>query len=80
MDWLRSWFYTTIMKYQPVTVKIKIKYLHHLYFTKLGNIHMMPNYYNLCLTNCTSKLMRDYNKELVSNYIAIVDLELFSVN
>lgn len=68
------------MKYQPLTCTIKIKYLHHLYFTKLGNIYMMPNYYTLSLVNCTSKLMQDYSKELVSNYTAIVELYLFSSN
>jgi hypothetical protein len=68
------------MKYQPLTCTIKIKYLHHLYFTKLGNIYVMPQFYTLSLVNCNTKLMQDYSKELITNYTAIVELDLFSVN
>lgn len=72
------------MKHQPLTCTIKIKTLQdvhqRLYFTKVTKFYVMPQNYTLSLVNCTSKLMQDYSKELVSNYTEIVELDLFSVN
>ena len=72
------------MIYQPLTVTIQIKTLqdvyHRLYFTRVTKFYLLRQNYNLSLTNCNSKLMQDHAKELVSTYIAIVNLDLFSVN
>jgi len=72
------------MKYQPLTVTIQIKTLqdvhNRLYFTRVSKFYLIKKYYNLSLVNCNSKIMQEHAKELVSTYIAVVNLDLFSVN
>ena len=72
------------MIYQPLTVTIQIKTLqdvqNRLYFFRVTKFYLIKQNYNLVLINCNTKLMQEHAKELVSTYIAIVNLDLFSVN
>ena len=72
------------MIYQPLTVTIQIKTLqdvyHRLYFTRVTKFYLVKQNYNLVLINCNTNLMRQYANNQVSTYIAVVNLDLFSVN
>lgn len=72
------------MIYQPLTVTIQIKTLqdvyNRLYFFKVTKFYVLRQNYNLSLINCNTKFMRQYANNQVSTYIAVVNLDLFSVN